>query len=357
MKLTHTNQLQMPTWRWLKMNEAEPVVGLAGNYNKTLQIQNGDKLQIDSQLPVIDHSQLPKDLRRNLVFTSKNASVGRTITIGENIKLEEPVILDFEMDDKNTALFDLIRINAKKGSEATLVLRYTSKSKRSCFHSGFTYLEVEAGAKIKLIMAQMLSPADRNAGAVAATVGEDAAAEVLLGELGSAQTTGSCNIELEGNLSHADLDGIYIGTGEQKQDFNYRIGFHGKDTEGNITVKGALAGNAKKVMKSTIDFITGASGAKGREEETVLTLSDRVVNLSAPLLLCGEDNVEGEHATSTGKPDEAKLYYLMSRGFSEKEARRLIVEASFTPLMRKVEPQPLQEEWREWIQGVMHSDA
>lgn len=202
----------------------------------------------------------------------------------------------------------------------------------------------------------MLSSEDRHTGAVSVCVGENARAEVLLGELGAARTVGSCNIELFGTGSKAELGSIYTAANQQKLDLNYRIGFLGKESEGTIVVKGALAGQARKVLRSTIDFVKGASGAKGREEETVLLLSEAAVNQSAPLLLCGEDNVEGEHATSTGRPDEAKLYYLMSRGFSQAEAKKLIVEASFAPLLNKLNSDVLQMEWKERIQEVIHHE-
>lgn len=43
---------------------------------------------------------------------------------------------------------------------------------------------------------------------------------------------------------------------------------------------------------------------------------------------------------STGKIDENKLFYLMSRGFSELEAKKLIIESSFNPITEKV---PIEE--------------
>jgi len=346
----------MPTYRWLKINTADPLEGKISNYQKALQIKNIDGLLVEEGNVVLNEKKLPKDYQKSLAFTRENSSVERVLTLKENTKIEEPVILDFAMNDKNNSLFDLIRIKAEKGSSAIFVLHYTSASTIPCFHSGYTSVEIEEGAKIKLIVSQMLAPADKHAGAVYVTVGENAYAEVLLGEMGAAQSVGSCNIELEGSKSRAELNGLYIGTDTQNKDFNYRIGFSGTETEGNITVKGALAGQTRKVMKSTIDFIKGASGAKGREQETVLVLSDKVINLSAPLLLCGEDNVEGEHATSTGKPDENKLYYLMSRGFSESQAKKLIVEASLAPILNRVEPEDIKKEWEKRIQGVMQNE-
>ena len=356
MELNQINRMQIPTWRWLKVNAAKPLQGMAANYHKTVPTKHDGPIVMERKETAIDEKSLPEDFKRSLAYTKAGAVSEYVITLKENSHTDEPLVLDFHLNEENDALYDLLQIKAEKNSRATIVLRYTSDSPKACFHSGFTVLELAERANVKLIVAQMLKEADSHAGAVYVTVGADANAEVILGELGAARTVGSCNIELSGTGSRAELDGVYVAAGSQEQDLNYRIGLSGKESQGAIIVKGALAGQARKVLKSTIDFIKGAAGAKGREEETVLVLSDKVINLSAPLLLCGEDNVEGEHATSTGKPDEAKLYYLMSRGFSETEAKKLIVEASFTPLLNKLGSESLKTEWIERIQGVMYRE-
>jgi Fe-S cluster assembly scaffold protein SufB len=47
------------------------------------------------------------------------------------------------------------------------------------------------------------------------------------------------------------------------------------------------------------------------------------------MLLCHEEDVEGTHGVSTGKIDEDKLFYLMSRGINEKDAKKLIINANY----------------------------
>lgn len=61
----------------------------------------------------------------------------------------------------------------------------------------------------------------------------------------------------------------------------------------------------------------------------MLLFSPNARNRTAPLILCGEEEVEGQHAASVGRLDENKLYYLRSRGLSEAQARRLMVDARF----------------------------
>ena len=175
-------------------------------------------------------------------------------------------------------------------------------------------------------------------------VEEAARGNVILAELGAKEAISTCNASLMGEGSRADIDGIYTGNRSRKMDMNYRIEYDSTNTEGYITARGVLLGRSRKVSKNTLDFVAGSSGSKGREEESVVVLSEKAVNISAPLLLCGEDHVEGQHASTTGKPDTGKLFYLMSRGFSEKEAKKLMVEASFAPIVNKIPLEALREQ-------------
>jgi Fe-S cluster assembly protein SufB len=65
-------------------------------------------------------------------------------------------------------------------------------------------------------------------------------------------------------------------------------------------------------------------------------LSPDVRNLSAPVMLCGEENVEGDHALSSGRLDEKILFYLMSRGLSEEDATTMVVSGFIEPLVKEL---------------------
>lgn len=65
---------------------------------------------------------------------------------------------------------------------------------------------------------------------------------------------------------------------------------------------GVLAGKAFKLFRGSIDLLPGGSGAKGQEQENVLLLGDGVVNQTIPLILCGEEDVEGNHGRNHRPP-------------------------------------------------------
>lgn len=125
---------------------------------------------------------------------------------------------------------------------------------------------------------------------------------------------------------------------------NYVVTHRGIRSKSQITTRGALKGEANKIFRGTIDFKRGASKSKGAEDEYCMILSPKAKAKAMPLLLCDEDDVSGEHAAASGKIDENKLFYLMSRGLDYNDARRVIIEGAFNPIIDKVEDEATRNE-------------
>lgn len=358
MELTKLNELQIPTWRWLGMNETALGFDAALGVPYLGGVLSGaERAEVQRDCAPMELPPLPADLERLQDFVSRHQNYNLTLTIPRDAECDEPIMLDFLLDEESPALVDHLQIRALAGSRADVVVRYRAEGDGAYFHCGFAGLQAEAGAKVRLIKIQMLGEKDAHLDGTAVTVEAGGEGSALFCELGGSQVVAGSNISLTGKKSRGGLDTLYLGVGGRTQDFNYRLELRGPASEGEIVSRGALTGNAQKTLKSTLDFIRGAAGSKGREEETVLTLSDQAVNLSTPLLLCGEADVEGAHATSSGRPDPGKLYYLMSRGLTEQEAKRLLVEASFTPILNKLPTQALRDTVYEKIREVVHREG
>ena len=118
-----------------------------------------------------------------------------------------------------------------------------------------------------------------------------------------------------------------------------------------MQVRGTLIGKATKNFRGTLDFLEGTKGSVGRENEEVMLLDEGVRNRSVPIMLSHEDDVDGHHAVSVGRMDEAKLFYLMSRGLDMEEAKSLVVEASLRPVIDRIPDEKLRDEIDQYLKG------
>ena len=148
---------------------------------------------------------------------------------------------------------------------------------------------------------------------------------------------------LIGENSDNKLNTIYLGKENQLLDLNYIAELKGAKSNIDIEVQGALRDNAKKHFKGTIDFKKGCKKATGNENEACMLLSDTAKSLALPMLLCSEEDVEGNHSSSSGKIGEKELFYIMSRGFELKEAIKLMVRAKFNKILENIQSEELKE--------------
>ena len=117
---------------------------------------------------------------------------------------------------------------------------------------------------------------------------------------------------------------------------NYVADHKGQNTESEIVSAGVLKEGTKKNSRQTINFISGCSGSKGSESEEVLLLDDDVINKSAPLILCTEEDVEGEHGASIGEPDEDTVFYIKSRGLSLEKIHEMLSFAKIETALKRI---------------------
>lgn len=212
-------------------------------------------------------------------------------------------------------------------------------------------VDVAAGAKMHLVNIQLVPVDEAYTSRVTANVGKGGAFSYTVVEAGASHTASELTVNLDGDESTADVWGLYFGDGSRKIDLNYIIRQRGRKTDANMQVRGALLGTSEKIFRGTLDFLEGTSGSVGRENEEVMMLSDGARNRSVPIMLSHEDDVDGHHAVSVGRMDENKLFYLMNRGLDLAEAQRLVVKASFNPVLDRIPDDALKDEIQAFLKG------
>ena len=239
---------------------------------------------------------------------------------------------------------DEIRLSAAAGERS----KYTVELRENGAQE--IYVDVAEGAELALTYIQF-APTDAPAASrIHARVARGGLFSCTLIEAGAAHTASELHVTLAGDEARADVWGLYFGDEARKIDLNYVIRQEGRRTDANMQVRGALLDHSVKTFRGTLDFIQGARGSVGKEDEEVMLFSPHVRNRSVPLMLSHEGDVDGHHAVSIGRMDEDKLFYLMSRGLDERAAQQLIVEASFEPVLARIEQEELRTEIKDYLE-------
>lgn len=360
-KWNEINALPVKTWRWLGVNgditelavpqvkhyTGKPFSGKVPAGAEIYNIADGKIVFMDKEA---DLPQNPEVLQ----FIKKNRSAGFSVRIAPNGRVDEPIVFDYRINAQNPAVVDENLIVAEEGSEATVVMHYASDDDAEGFHCGLTKVIAKKNAKVKLVQVQTLGDGCDHFDNVSALALDGAHIEVVQAELGGRRAFANCREKLAGERSGLDMSAVYLGDGSREIDFNVVAEHFGKRSQSSITAHGALFGSSRKIFRGTIDFKKGASGSRGREEENTMLLGPGVRSRTAPLILCAEEDVDGHHAASVGHIDEDRMFYLMSRGLNELEAKKLLIEAEFEPVTAKIPVPAFRQEISDFLKGRLN---
>ena len=248
-------------------------------------------------------------------------------------------------------MIDEIEINMEENSEACFIIKYISEDgKTKNFHQLKQITNARENSKVKITIANLINDESESFIAVENITAENANIEHNLIDLGGKTKISNYYTKLTGYRSTNILNNLYLGINRDIIDMNYHVEILGKKSVCNIEAQGAIDGFSKKNFKGTIDFIEGSANAIGEENENCVILSDNAKSKSLPMLLCHEENVQGAHGVSSGKIDEDKLFYIMSKGISKEEAERLIIKANFNNIIKNIDDEELQNEIVEIIE-------
>ena len=266
----------------------------------------------------------------------------------QNIKISETktglLYLDFNFNEENHDLIENIEIDANTKSKTTIYIKYMSDDNFECYHNGIIRVNAKANSKTNIVVVNMLNSKSNNLLSIENNLEENARVDYTIVDFGGKTSITNYYSNIKENGAKANINTIYLGTGNQVFDINYIAELFGENTETNIEVQGALKDEAKKNFKGTIDFKKGSKKAKGDENEFCMLLSDKAKSKALPMLLCTEEDVEGNHSSAAGKIEDDKLFYIMSRGLSEKDAMKLIVKAKFNKILETIKDEELKQE-------------
>ena len=266
----------------------------------------------------------------------------------QNIKIEETktgsLYLEFNLNEENSVLAENIEIDANTKSKTTIYIKYMSDDNFECYHNGIIRVNAKANSKTNIVVVNMLNNKSNNLLSIENNLEENARVDYTIVDFGGKTSITNYYSNIKENGSKANINTIYLGAENQVFDINYIAELFGENTETNIEVQGALKDEARKNFKGTIDFKKGSKKAKGDENEFCMLLSDKAKSKALPMLLCTEEDVEGNHSSAAGKIEDDKLFYIMSRGLSEKDAMKLIVKAKFNKILETIKDEELKEE-------------
>ena len=338
MEKLKVNDTPVRTARNFKINNIEVELDLPEKIAefKNVEIIN-DKSNID-----IEVSNLPLTYGNGKILEELNYETANSKIRIQTSNKKENIKIRYNFDDNNLNLINQIEIIAN--GDTNVIIEYKSQTSQKCLHNGIIRTIANEKTKLNVTIVNLLNENSDNFEAIENRLEKNSKVKYTIIDIGGKTSVSNYYSNIIGENADNDLKSIYLGIGEQRKDINYIAELRGTKTNIDIDVQGALKDSAKKNFKGTIDFKKGSKKAKGNENEYCMLLSDKAKSIALPMLLCTEEDVEGNHSTASGKVDEKQLFYIMTRGISYKEAVKLIVKSKFNKIIERISDEDLKEE-------------
>lgn len=256
----------------------------------------------------------------------------------------------FTVDAAHSVLFDRSYIDIADNAAARLILYFDTDEKSPALQSyrnGLISIRIGKHAAVEIIKIQNFADTALNFETVRMDVGERARVTVHDIQLGSQKSGVSYSSYMQEDWAEVYIFPLYFVDKTRRMDLEHNLIINGKSTLSEIKARGALKNEAHKVFRGNIFLNKGCSASVARFADNSIMLDKNAVGASIPTIFCDEDDVIGEHAASFAAIDKEKLYYLMTRGFDELSAKKLIIDAAFRPVFNSIPDEAIRNRLNE----------
>ena len=294
-----------------------------------------------------DLGELPPNDRPS-ALAAANAAGALLLDIPAEAELTEPVVLRLHGESVDDLVWGRLLVRVGRHAQATVVIVHTGSAR----YSAMTTVLVGDGATANVLSLQDWDDDAVHLGRDAIRVGRDASVKHTSISFGGDLVRMHANVEYAGPGGDAELLGLYFADAGQHLEHRLFADHTAPRTKSHVVYKGALQGEgAHTVWIGNVLIRKVAEGIETYEENRNLVLSDGCQADSVPNLEIETGEIEGAgHASATARFDDEQLFYLRSRGVSEKEARRLVVHGFFNDLIRRVGIPSIEDQLLETVE-------
>lgn len=158
---------------------------------------------------------------------------------------------------------------------------------------------------------------------------------------------GDVKIFIEGEKAKVQILGIIVGQGKQKVEL-YTLQDHIKpESVSDLLIKSVLFDESKFNYKGLIKIEKDAQKSNAYQKNQNLLLSPKSWADSRPYLEILANDVRCTHAATVGQIDKNQLYYLQTRGLTERIATYLLVDGFFQDVLDRIPDDKIREEVKE----------
>lgn len=299
-----------------------------------------------------DHSELIEEHLFSVVDPSQDRfaalhaacwSGGQLLYVPRGVCLNQPVhVVAGLTEGASDTGHTLIVI--EEGAEATVLYEANSaQGAHAGLHLGSVEIIVRPGGHLRYVNLQDWSRGVWHFAHQRATIDRDASIQWTIAAIGSRFSQVSQRVSLVGEGATSQVNGVLFTQESQQLTYNTLQHHEAAHCRSDFLYKAALQDKSRTVWRGMIRVDNAAQKTDGYQRNDNLLLSDQARADSIPGLEILADDVRCTHGSTSGQVDEELIFYAQSRGFTRKEAVRMIVTGFFQQIFDRISIESVRE--------------
>ena len=264
-------------------------------------------------------------------------SGGSFVYVPAGVHVDIPLQSYFRLNAPGAGQFEHTLIIVDKGAYLHFIEGCSApKYNVANLHAGCVEIFVGEGARVRYSTIENWSKNMYNLNTKRARVEKGGTIEWVSGSFGSHTGCLYPMSVLQGEGARMEFTGITFAGAGQDLDTGAKVVHAAPNTTSHISTKSIARDGGVSNFRSSVVVLPNARGSKSSVSCESLMLDDRSRSDTIPAMDIRCDAVDVGHEAKIGRISEEAIFYLMSRGMTEEDARALIVGGFAEPIAKEL---------------------
>ncbi|NND96056.1 MAG: Fe-S cluster assembly protein SufD [Pirellulaceae bacterium] len=263
-------------------------------------------------------------------------SGGQFLYVPRGVVIDKPLHIGSMMSDGGTDTSHTL-IVLDEGAEATVLHESNGVTQDAGgLHLGAVELIQKPGSNLRYVNLQEWGLKTYHFAHQKALVDRDANLQWTIAAMGAGLAKVNQSVDLIGPGADSQVNGVMFTEGRQHLAYHTRQYHRAPSCHSDFLYKSAQQDKSRTVWRGMIKVDPGAQKTDGYQRNDNLVLSHHSRADSIPGLEIEADDVRCTHGSTTSQVDEEQIFYARCRGFTRKEATRMIVSGFFQQIFDRI---------------------
>ena len=264
-------------------------------------------------------------------------SGGSFVYVPKGVAVSMPLQSYFRLNAPGAGQFEHTLILVEEGASVHFIEGCSAPKYNTLnLHAGCVELYVRENAKLRYSTIENWSKNMMNLNTKRASVEKNGTIEWVSGTFGPHITMLYPSSMLKGEGAKSEFTGITFASSGQHLDTGAKVIHAAKNTSSTIRSRSISKDGGISVYRSAITITPEATGTKSSVICESLMMDNTSRADTVPVMDIRNDQVDIGHEAKIGRISDSAVFYLMSRGLSEEDAKAMIVRGFVEPIAREL---------------------